>query len=123
MKSRSYLLLSIDFIKLPQFVNLIPDSIKLYKEVAESINALNKMIIDINQSIEAYNLFPIELPPNVKVAIDNKCEIDREYIYVLNNLSESTINLLKNLATRNQRFIIYFARYLRLRLSTFSIHK
>lgn len=97
MKSRSYLLLSIDFIKLPQFVNLIPDSIIMYKEVAKSINAFNKMISDINQNIEAYNLLPVEFPPNVKVAIDNKCEIDREYIYVLNNLSESTVNLLKTL--------------------------
>lgn len=97
MKSRSYLLLSIDFIKLPQFANLIPDSIIMYKEVAESINAFNKMVNDINQNIEAYNLLPVEFSPNVKVAIDNKCEIDREYIYVLKNLSESTINLLKTL--------------------------
>lgn len=38
------------------------------------------MINDINQNIEGYTLFPVEFSPNVKVAINNKCEIDKEYM-------------------------------------------
>ncbi len=94
INSLKYIELSISHFNDPEVKAIQPLIIDFIKELYNSISIIEKMVCDIEHSLEVHKNDPTKYPPEAQKAIRNKISIEKDYIYTLNEVKHYTIKLL-----------------------------
>ena len=97
MKSLNYLYFSIPHLESETYKEIMDDIVNLCTEINNSKEVFSKYIADIKESIDVYDIQEVEWPSKVQQSIDNRREVETDFIYMIKNLSQSTTNFLNSL--------------------------